>query len=172
MSDDPDREADQPEAAPENPEAKPAAEEKVKRARRVVPTFEASMLTDPQKGLELLLRKFEKMDETALDGSRESLSLMMRTYQSWLYHLFPADFGDMCWKIADRKNVKGVVRDFVWDKKGVNRDILREARMAASDEEYAPPAPEDEPAPPPRPDFLPEADDPTPEILDLFDYNP
>jgi hypothetical protein len=68
------------------PEAKPEIEPKVKRAHRVLPTFEASMLNDPQKGLQSLLHKLEKIEDSALDGSRESLSLIMRTYQGWLYN--------------------------------------------------------------------------------------
>jgi hypothetical protein len=87
----------------------------------------------------------------------------MRTYQGWLYNLFAADFGDMCWKIGDRQHVKSVVRDFVWDKKGVSRVLPRGRVETESDEEPPPPAP-------PRRDFLDDAEDPVPEILDLFDY--
>jgi hypothetical protein len=127
---------------------KPPEEQKAKRARRVVPTFQAGMLNDPQKGLATLLHRFEKLDDSAFDGSPESLALMMRTYQGWLYNLFPADFGDMCWKIADRKQVKSIVRDFVWDKRGIRR-IVREAGSGSSDDE-----------PPPR-NFIDEFENPT-----------
>jgi hypothetical protein len=162
MSDD---DSSDPEAGPGEPKTADANPEapKVKRARRVAPAFQPSMLSDPQKGLQALLHRFEKFDDSALDGSRESLALMMRTYQGWLYNLFPADFGDMCWKIGDRKNVKLIVRDFVWDKKGFNRTIRRDTDPDGSDNEAPPP-----PAPPAN--FLDDAEDATPEILDLFDY--
>jgi hypothetical protein len=77
----------------------------VKHTRRVIPTFEASILNDPQKGLQSLLHKLEKIEDSALDAYRESVSLMMRIYQGWVYNLFTADFGDMCWKMDDRKHL-------------------------------------------------------------------
>jgi hypothetical protein len=161
-------------------ESKPTAEEKPKRARRVLPTFQASMLSDPDKGLECLLRKFERMDDASLDGSRESLALLMRTYQAWLYGLFPADFGDMCWKMGDRKGVKNIVRDFVFDKKGFSRFIGNDGEPIHGQPKSSSSDDENPPAPPPqqplkKDGFLSDDDDRVDpadaEILDLFDYS-
>jgi hypothetical protein len=176
---------EKPKAAPESAEAadpaKQSAEEKPKRARRVLPTFQASMLSDQDKGLEHLLRKFERIDDASLDGSRESLALLMRTYQGWVYDLFPADFGDMCWKMGDRKGVKNIVRDFIFDKKGFSRFIGNDGSLihgrpaspsSSDDDGEAGRPPTQPPASATKDGFLSDGGDGADiEILDLFDYS-
>ena len=108
-------------------------EQTLKKARKPIPKLEASTLTDERRGLKPLYNKLLSLDDNSLSGDKESLALLMRIYQQWLYGVFPGDFGDMCWKLPERKGVKGIVRDFVYDIKGLER--LRNVEMGASDDE-------------------------------------
>lgn len=113
---------EEPSENKEEPQEKESEEPaKPKRTRKPVPKFEAEMLTDPNKGMAALYRKMQKLDDSQLVGDKERLAWLMRTYQQWLYQLFPADFRDMCWALPDRKGVKATVRDFVFDMRGRER---------------------------------------------------
>ena len=134
-------------------------EERPKRARRAIPKFELANLQDPEKGLSYFWQKCERLPDTSLAGDRESLSLLMRMYQHWLYRLFPADFGDMCWKIADRKGVKAYVRNFTFDVRGIDAAFGTNEDSDLNDDGELPPAPQMPPQ---------NADEPSiPGIMDL-----
>ena len=117
-------------------EKKDQPAEPVKRARRAIPKFEASMLQDPEKGLAGLYSYFERMPDSSFAGDKECLASFMRKYQHWLYRLFPNDFGDMCWKIGDVKGVKNIVRDFVFDLKGRQRLANVEQFSSSDDQDH------------------------------------
>ncbi|KAH0785733.1 hypothetical protein GPJ56_010295 [Histomonas meleagridis] len=95
----------------------------VAKKRKVRPKFDANLLNDPKIGLEKLMRLFDKFDEVNPLEGKEGLAIMMRYYQQWLYHIFPADFGDMCWKIDQFPGTKKICRNFVDDKKGYDRFV-------------------------------------------------
>lgn len=112
------------EAAPAADEAPVEKTEDVpKRARRVIPKFEVSMLTNPTTGLAPFYEKCKRLDDASLSGDKESLAMVMRMYQQWFYRMFPADFGDMCWRVSSVKGVKSAVRDFVFDLRGLTRPV-------------------------------------------------
>lgn len=122
-TDDNENDEDKPDDVKKNgTENKPQAEEeeKVKKARKVAPKFVPDMLNDPQKGLESLYKRVGRLDENTVKGNKESLAILMRIYQQWVFQLFPADFGDMCNKLNSLPSVKKIVKSFVFDKKGFN----------------------------------------------------
>ena len=87
--------------------------EKVRKPRKIAPRFTAELLLDETRGLEALYQKVEKLDPDIMTGTKENLQTLMEIYQKWLFQLFPADFNDMCWKIADYQGVRNIVRSFV-----------------------------------------------------------
>lgn len=103
-------------------EDKPPAEEeeKVKKARKVAPKFSPEMLNDPNKGIEALYKRVEKLNDKNIKGNKESLAILMQIYQKWIFQLYNADFGDMCYKLNKLPSVKKIVKSFVFDKKGFN----------------------------------------------------
>ena len=92
--------------------------EKPQKARKVAPKFSPESLNDPTIGLSALYKKVERLNSNTIRGDKESLSMLMRIYQQWIFQLFPADFGDMCNKLNSLPTVKRIVRNFIFDKKG------------------------------------------------------
>ncbi|OHT06537.1 hypothetical protein TRFO_25423 [Tritrichomonas foetus] len=131
-----DKSADKKEGEDKN---KKEEEVVIKKARKVAPKFNPATLNDPEKGLEALYKKIDRLNPNIVHGDKESLSMLMRIYQQWLYQVFPADFGDMCWKISDMGPVKSAVRNFVFDKKGIERSGFdREIGNSFVDDDEAP----------------------------------
>ena len=109
----------------------------VKKARRLAPKFNAQSLLDPEKGLDALYKKVERLNHNIIHGDKESLAMLMRIYQQWIFQLFPADFGDMCWKLNETSAVKNIVRNYVFEKKGrtIVERILDDENFIDNDDE-------------------------------------
>lgn len=113
------------EAKENESEDKPQTEEveKVKKARKMAPKFVPEMLNDKQKGLASLYKRVDKLDQNVTKGDKESLAILMRIYQQWIFQLFPADFGDMCSKLNQLPAVKKIVKTYVFEKKGFGTGV-------------------------------------------------
>ena len=97
--------------------------EKPTKSRKQTPKFDPKLLLDKDKGIEKLLRMFNKFDQgNPLEG-KECLTIMMRYYQQWFYQLYPADFGDMCEKIDQFNGMRNICREFVDDRNGYSRYV-------------------------------------------------
>lgn len=150
-------------------------EEKVKKARKVAPKFTPEMLNDPNTGLEALFKRVQRLDENTIKGNKESLDILMKIYQKWIFQVFPADFGDMCSKLNQLPAVKKIVKNFVFDKKGFNSISSRILdNFIDSDDDENEKKDEENFQPPPNQEksrFLDEDDDIDLSIPDNFDKN-
>ena len=190
-----------------NEEEKPKDEEEKKeevnddetpKKKRKSTRFEAQFLLDPEKGIQSLYQKIQKFNPDKYPTKNEAFHSMMRIYQRWAFRLYPGEFSDTCWKIANTSGTKTLVRNFIYESNGGEPLIYDEdhpegfryfQKNEDSDGEYKPEnddKQDNESVPPPtetekdndtqssKIDFISDDDDDQnesqtiPEILDLF----
>ena len=91
-------------------------EEKPKRRRST--KFQPASLNDPEKGIRALHERLQKFDPEKYPSKNEAFHAMMRIYQRWAYRLYPGEFSDTCWKIANTSGTKTIVRNYIYEMNG------------------------------------------------------
>ena len=100
--------------------------EKPKKIRNTRPKFDTKLLSNEEKGIQLLKKKLENFNPLKCTSEKEALNILMKKYQLWLYQLYPADFEDMCWKLIKTICIKSTIQQKIYKFKGINRIIGEE----------------------------------------------
>ena len=108
------------EADDKNEETEKKEEEstEIKPRKRRSTKFQPSSLTDKEKGIPVLYERLNKFKPDKYPTKKEAFHAMMRLYQRWAYRLYPGEFSDTCWKIANTSGTKTIVRNFIYEMNG------------------------------------------------------